>query len=114
MTRYVITANRTEDGAVAFLTPAGAWSAHLAEALLVEREVERDALLAQARGQQAIVCDPYIIKVQVDDGHPQPVGTRERIRAAGPAATLAALGYLEAAPSVPVGGFAPSAMAQGV
>ena len=91
-THSVVTASRTSDGAAVYLTADRTWSRELSRACPRD-EARLAAELAWARGQQAAVCDPYRLPVALADGVPVAVSTRERIRAAGPAATLAALGY---------------------
>lgn len=90
-THFVVTANRTADGSVVYLTADHAWTTDVARAAACE-EAEVEPHLAWARGQQAAVCDPYRLGVTLVDGAPAVLTARERIRAAGPAATLAALG----------------------
>ena len=83
-THYVISAQRLDSGAPAYLTASGAWSTQLRDALTVVTDEERDALLAQAEEQQGIVCDPYFFDVRVERSTIEPLSARERIRAFGP------------------------------
>jgi hypothetical protein len=90
MSTWVITGNATIDGRPIYRRADRSWSAHLDEASSTDVETERDAWLADARGAEFVVCDPYPIEVQVDDGRPRATSLRESIRATGPtAATLA-------------------------
>ncbi len=93
MKSFTVTANRTADGAVVYLRDDRQWTADIASALVRTDPAAMTDLLAWARAQQRDVCDPYPLEVQVREGAPAPVGTRERIRAAGPDATLRSLGY---------------------
>lgn len=98
MIHFVITANRTLDGAVAYLADGRRWTDRLAEARAFRKQPEGDADLAWARTQEAVVCDPHVVKVELTADGPAPLDTKQRIRAEGPAKTLAALGFLDAAP----------------
>jgi len=49
-----------------------------------DRDSERDEKLQTARNQEALVCDPYLIEVEVADGRPSATTLREQIRAEGP------------------------------
>ncbi len=93
MKRFVITANRTHDGRAVYLRADRTWSFALGEAVAVDEGPDKETLIAWARTQEAFVCDPYAAKVDQHDGALRPPTTRERIRAAGPDATLRALGY---------------------
>lgn len=90
---FVVTANRTDEGAVLYLRADRAWTPRLDEAWLVEDAQERDALVAWAATRQRDVCDPYFIEVKVTETGVDPLTTRERIRAGGPAPVLAQWGY---------------------
>jgi hypothetical protein len=90
-THFVVTASRTADGSVVYLTADRAWTTDLARAATCEA-ADVEPHLDWARAQQAAVCDPYRLGVALDTGAPTALTARERIRAAGPQATLAALG----------------------
>jgi hypothetical protein len=82
----VMTANLLRDGDVVYLTAAGTWSLWLHEAAVARDEGGAAALEArakQAEGEQ-IVVGAYLMTVFESDSGPQPIGTRERIRAKGP------------------------------
>jgi hypothetical protein len=94
MQASLITANRTKDGRSVYLARDFSWSFDIRQAIWTLDTGERADLLGWARGQEAEVCDPYALQVELDPvSGPQPLTTRERIRAAGPAATRATLGY---------------------
>jgi hypothetical protein len=83
-THYVISANLTDSGAPAYLTPDGSWSPDLQKSVTIEGDAERDALLEQALRQERVVCDPYFFDVKVEAGKIDPLSAREKIRADGP------------------------------
>lgn len=84
-TLFIVTANFTDDGAVAWRRADGTWSRAIAEAGLVDSEANAKALAATAaQREQREVSDPYVIEVAVDGGVIQPQSARERIRANGP------------------------------
>jgi hypothetical protein len=89
----VITANRTLSGATVYLTPAGQWSAALADAFWSTDAEAMDTRLTAARAQQRQVCDPYLLTVGHRDERLVPLTKREEIRANGPIPMLEALGY---------------------
>ncbi len=92
--RFVVTANRTKDGAPLYLRADKVWSEALSDALVTADATTYQALLEWARTQEFEVCDPYRLEVVVRDGAAAPISARERIRAAGAEATLRALGLL--------------------
>jgi hypothetical protein len=91
-TQTVLTANRTEDGSVVYLGVDRRWTRDLQEGCRLKAD-DQEAVLDWAKTQEREVCDPYVIDVVVDDGRLSPRTARERIRAEGPDATLARLGY---------------------
>lgn len=91
--RYVVTANRVQDGAVVYLAVDRTWTLGLASSYRSESEAERDALLAWAKTQEHDICDPYAVEVSDDGAAVVAPSARERIRAEGPEAVLARLGY---------------------
>ena len=82
----VFTGNRVVDGIVVFMTADGGWTERVAASgvLSDQAEVKRMTEVAEAAAAQAIVVDPYLIEVTVEDGEIRPVRYRERIRAYGP------------------------------
>jgi len=86
MDAKVMTANLLRDGDVVYLTAAGEWSLWLRDAAVARDEARQVALEAgakQAEGDRLVV-GPYLMAVAESDAGPQPIGTREKIRAAGP------------------------------
>lgn len=86
MSAKVMTANLLRDGDVVYLTAAGNWSLWLSEAEVARDESgEADlAAGAQRAEQEQIVLGPYLMDVDDGEQGPQPIGTREKIRAKGP------------------------------
>jgi hypothetical protein len=86
MGAQVMTANRLRDGDVVYLTAAGEWSLWLRDAAVVHDEAGQAALAARAKRAEAdrLVVGPYLMAVAESDAGPQPIGTREKIRAKGP------------------------------
>jgi hypothetical protein len=90
MVKKAITANRLRDGRVVWFTGAGdsgagSWTDGIGAARLLD-EAQAGPALEAAREfeRQRVVLDVYAIDVDVEDGRPIPLRTRERIRAAGP------------------------------
>ncbi len=86
MSAKVMTANLLRDGDVVYLTAAGAWSLWLSEAWVVgdqDGEANLEAGAQQAERDQ-LVIGPYLMDVAESAAGPQPIGTREKIRAKGP------------------------------
>lgn len=93
MPGFVISANRVHDGGVVYLDPDRRWTSRLAAAATYGAQ-DHEAAIAWARTQEALVCDPHAIKVRETPDGPAPLDAKQRIRAAGPEATLLALGFL--------------------
>jgi hypothetical protein len=86
MSAKVMTANLLRDGDVVYLTAAGAWSLWLREAWVARdqgSEADLEAGAKQAERDQ-VVIGPYLMDVAESEAGPQPIGTREKIRAKGP------------------------------
>lgn len=83
-THFVITANRTQDGACVYLRSDHTWSENIGEARVVETETDQEALIGFAKTQERVVCDPYAFSVNVRDGIPVLLTQRETIRSSGP------------------------------
>lgn len=95
--QWVVTAAALTDGGVRYLTPARTWTADLQHAWFGP-EGAAESMLVWARGQEQVICDPYIFALDRSDGVLAPRTQRERIRAEGPRPTLARLGYAVDAP----------------
>jgi len=93
MAHWIVTANRLSDGGVTYLRADHGWTGCLSEAWASEHREAAEARLAWARGQEGVVCDPYLVEVRVEGGRRSPLSARERIRAEGPRPTLERLGY---------------------
>jgi Protein of unknown function (DUF2849) len=81
----VITANRLRDGAVIYRTSAGTWSTELADAVILDSELEVKKLLAAAATEGTLAVGAYAAPVERDkDGRVVPGNLREVIRRSGP------------------------------
>jgi sulfite reductase (NADPH) hemoprotein beta-component len=82
----IVTANRLRDGAVVYLGADSRWSTMIADSAVARDAAAAASLMATAERAVAdrVVVGPYLIEVAVTGGLPQPLGTRERIRAFGP------------------------------
>lgn len=82
---WIVTANFTETGAVAYRRADGTWSRVFAEAGVLDSEANaKEHVATAAQREQREVSDPYVIDVAAEDGVIQPQSARERIRANGP------------------------------
>jgi hypothetical protein len=79
----VLTANRLGDGEVVFWQ-AGRWVERFAEAEFFVDQATGETAEAQAKSQQTVVVDPYLIDVVESEGQWAPLSYRERLRALGP------------------------------
>jgi hypothetical protein len=83
--RWIVTANFTADGAVAYRKADGSWSRELREAGTFASEAEAQPFAAGAsKAEQRLVADPYAIDVGQSPEGPTALTARERIRATGP------------------------------
>jgi hypothetical protein len=83
----IMSANALLDGAVVYYAPSGAWSPHLADALVAgsEKEAEMLASAREAALAAGSVVDPELLPVGIDPaGNFIPTHYREKIRALGP------------------------------
>jgi sulfite reductase (NADPH) hemoprotein beta-component len=89
-TLQAVTANRLTDGAVVYLLANETWSSALEHAALAGSEEAAQRLLsfAAAASERAIVVNPYLIAVSVEADGVHPTSLRERIRRAGPSASV--------------------------
>ncbi len=87
----ILTANRLEDGAVVYLAAAGQWTREIGAAAAAADEDAAARLLGagQIAAERALVVGPYLIDVEEAPYGLRPVSFKERIRAAGPSATIA-------------------------
>ena len=85
MATWIVTANFTDDGAVAYRRADGTWSRSLADGGLIDSEATaKEHAASAAQREQREISDPYIIEVAVENGAYLPQSARERIRANGP------------------------------
>lgn len=81
----VVSASSTRDGSPVYRTAAGGWVGALAEAAVFANAEAAGESLSEAQKQESDVCDPYTFVVATDEqGLPEAVSAREKIRAAGP------------------------------
>jgi hypothetical protein len=83
-THFVVSASLLASGAPAYRRQNGSWSTDLQEAHPAADAAERDAMLAAAAREEAIVADPYAFEVRLDGATIDPLTAREAIRAKGP------------------------------
>lgn len=84
-THFIVTANYTDDGAVAYRRADGTWSRSLSEAGTFATEEEATPVAESAsKHEQRLVADPYAIDVHVGASGIEALTARERIRANGP------------------------------
>ena len=85
MALKAITANRLRDGAVVWLGPQGDWVERITAAAAYD-EAGAAAALTRAQQDEArnLVVAIYALDVEILDGAPAPLRTKERIRALGP------------------------------
>jgi len=83
-THFVVTANFLGSGAPTYRRKDGSWSTNLQDAHPAATEAERDAMLAEAAGEEATVADAYAFPVRLLGPTIDPLTAREEIRAKGP------------------------------
>lgn len=84
-THFIVTANFTDDGAVAYRRADGSWSRELGDAGTFPTEEDAKPVAERAAlEEQREVADPYPIDVHVGAAGIEPTSARERIRAFGP------------------------------
>jgi hypothetical protein len=83
-THFVISANLLASGAPCWRRKDGSWATDLQEAHPAATADERDAMLAAAAKEEAVVADPYFFDVCLDGQAIDPLTAREEIRAKGP------------------------------
>lgn len=94
MRKQIVTANRIGDGAVVYLSEDRRWVFDPTAALATDDRKLADELVAWGKTQSLVVLDPYAIEVEIGGASVRQLSARERIRAAGPDAMLARLGYV--------------------
>ena len=86
--QWIVTANFTADGSVAYLAADQRFSRNVADVVVFATKDEAEAARKDVLGREAIVSDPYLTEVSdanADSGEALDVlSTRERIRAKGP------------------------------
>jgi hypothetical protein len=83
----IMSANALLGGEVVYYAPGGAWSPHLAEAMVAGSEAEAAVLAAAREAALAVgsVVDPELLPVAIDPaGNLVPSHYRDKIRALGP------------------------------
>ena len=85
MALKAITANRLRDGAVVWFGPQNQWVERIDSAAAYDEAAAAQALaLAQQDEARNLVVAIYTLEVDLVDGVPAPLRTKERIRALGP------------------------------
>jgi hypothetical protein len=85
----IVTANRLGDGAVVYLTEAGAWTEEIARAAVVDNEPAARKLLAIGVADDVGAVGAYVAPVKLaTDGAVLPGNLREHIRLRGPTIML--------------------------
>lgn len=83
--KWIVTANFTAEGSVAYFTGDRSFSRSLADVKVFETKEEAEEARVFALSIEALVSDPYL--TEVTDGSPAAIDvltTRERIRSQGP------------------------------
>ena len=93
MKHQLLTANRTTDGAPMYWSAEGRWSLALKDAELFSAKEDGEAALVNARLQEALICDPYLLTVRLIEGALKLPSQREVIRAGGDDVLMERLGY---------------------
>jgi hypothetical protein len=81
----ILTANRLRTGAAVYWSGAS-WTDDMRSADVFAGTIDAEQALTAARKSVAdqVVVNPYLFPVRIEAGEPQPLETRERIRAVGP------------------------------
>lgn len=83
--KWIVTANFTADGAVAYFKADQTFSRSLADAVVFATKDEAEAARQLALSAEAIVADPYLTEVaDGSQGALDVLSARERIRSQGP------------------------------
>jgi hypothetical protein len=86
--KWIVTANYTSDGAVAYLRADSGFSRKLAEAQTFETKDAAEAARIQAAAAEREVSDPYLTEVGIAPQGLDALTARERIREQGPTVRL--------------------------
>jgi hypothetical protein len=84
--QWIVTANFTSEGAVAYLRSDKSLTRVLDEAARFATKEEAEAMRQVALGMEALIADPYVVEVAElpNGGGVDALSARERIRAQGP------------------------------
>jgi hypothetical protein len=82
--QWIVTANFTADGAVAYFRADRSFSRQLSEAAVFDAKEAAEAALQIALGVERVVSDPYLTQVVVAPEGLDALTARERIRSQGP------------------------------
>jgi hypothetical protein len=86
--QWIVTANFTSDGAVAYLGSDQSFGRVVTDALVFETKEEAEAARQIALGAEQVVSDPYLTEVaRGPQGGLDVLTARERIRSQGPTVT---------------------------
>ena len=88
MSTWMITGSATEDGQPIYMQNDSSWTGIFSKGFIIENAEEREHMLCIAQQNEKVVCDPYIIEVNIVDGKVHPNSLREQIRATGPTIAL--------------------------
>jgi hypothetical protein len=101
MKAYVISASLVSTGQPVYLDDTGTWGPRLENARIYESISATDTTLSETKTMESLVCDPFILKVEVDHDLVSASDLKWRIRAGGETAILATLGYGPASTAAP-------------
>jgi hypothetical protein len=83
--KWIVTANFTSDGSVAYVRADGEFSPTVAEVRVFDTKEEAEAARLRAVAAEAVVSEPYLTEVAAAAGSALDVlTTKERIRSQGP------------------------------
>jgi len=82
--RWIVSANFTTDGSVAYVSATRSFSRQLSDAVVFGTKDEAETALAEAQRAEAVVCDPYLVEVAESGTGLDVLSARERIRSQGP------------------------------
>ena len=89
---FVVTANRLLDGVPVYHGRDGSWTTDLNLVRLFEEKAAAAEVVELAKGQEALVCDPFSTKAEIKEGQLHFKGTKFRIRSQGPEVMLDSIG----------------------